>query len=105
MGQTERRDRLVHRLLGPGTLIWEDDFSMRFEVDGGPVLRFEWAMIGIGTPDYYRRCKRKKDLDCTEEERQWTTVQTTFGEVMAFRRESAPQLAPAPAQAQAELRL
>jgi hypothetical protein len=74
---------------------------MRFEVDGGPVLRFEWAMIGIGTPDYHRRCKRKKDLDCTEEERQWTTVQTTFGEVMAFRREAAP----VPAPAQAELRL
>lgn len=47
---SERRDRLIHTLLGAGTLVWEDDFKMRFEVDGGPVLRFSWAMIGIGTP-------------------------------------------------------
>ena len=81
---------------------------MRFEVDGGPVLRFSWAMIGIGTPDYYRRCKRKKDLECTEEERHWTTIQTTDGETYAFRAEGAPPVkvaAPAAVPAQTELKL
>lgn len=105
--EPERRDRLVHPLLGPGTLVWEDDFKMRFEVDGGPVLRFSWAMIGIGTPDYYRRCKRKKDLVCTEEERYWTTIQTTDGETYAFRAEGAPpvKIPATEAPAQAELKL
>ena len=106
----ERRDRLIHTLLGAGTLVWEDDFKMRFEVDSGPVLRFKWAMIGIGTPDYHRRCKRNKQLECTEEERHWRTIVTTDGETDAFRDEGAPPVAPpvappAPNNTQTEMKL
>lgn len=103
----ERRDRLIHTLLGAGTLVWEDDFKMRFEVDSGPVLRFKWAMIGIGTPDYHRRCKRNKQLECTEEERHWTTIKTTDGETYAFRKEGVPLpvVASAAVSAQTEMNI
>ena len=88
--EKERRDRKVHPMLGAGTLIWGSAMSMRFESDGGSTLRFDWARLDVGTPDYVKRSKRKKDLKRTEEEERWMTIETTKGEVLAFRAEDAP---------------
>ena len=89
VGVSKRRERRIHSLLGPGFLTWEPDGDFSFTPDNGQPVRFDWSELHVGTPDYVRRSKRNRALECTPEEEIWITIVTRAGEVMAFQDEAA----------------